>query len=92
MELKYPTWRILDWRGVRSTADLLAVRAKQILRRDEDLREAAMHLRRARMAGKEAFDATKQIRQEEIREGDLVLLHDAVREVDMSRRRKLDFR
>jgi hypothetical protein len=92
VELKYPTWRILDWKSVRSTADLLAVWAKQILRRNEDLREAAMRLRRARTEGKESFDGTRQLRQAEIREGDLVLLHDAVREVDMSRRRKLDFR
>ena len=41
------------------------------------------------MEGKEAFDRTCQIRSIEIKEGDLVLRHDSIAEIDMSRNRKL---
>src|SRR4030081_1181299 len=44
------------------------------------------------MEGKEAFDRTHQIRQEEIKEGDLVLWHDSIAEIDMSWNRKLSYK
>jgi hypothetical protein len=44
------------------------------------------------MEGKEAFDRTRQIRQKEIKEGDLVLWHDSIAEIDMSRNRKLSYK
>ena len=44
------------------------------------------------MEGKEAFDQTRQIRQAEIKEGDLVLKHDSIAEIDMSRSRKLSYK
>jgi hypothetical protein len=44
------------------------------------------------MEGKEAFDQTRQIRQTEIKEGDLVLKHDSIAEIDMSRSRKLSYK
>jgi hypothetical protein len=44
------------------------------------------------MEGKEAFDRTRQIHQKEIKEGDLVLRHDSIAEIDMSRNRKLSYK
>ena len=41
------------------------------------------------MEAKESFDWTRQIRQTEINEGDLVLWHNAIPETDMSQERKL---
>src|SRR6202011_5709172 len=45
-----------------------------------------------RMESKEAFDRTRQIRSIEIKEGDLVLRHDSIAEIDMSRNRKLSYK
>jgi hypothetical protein len=44
------------------------------------------------MEGKESFDQSRQIRQAEIKEGDLVLRHDSIAEIDMSRVRKLSYK
>jgi len=44
------------------------------------------------MEGKESFDRTRQIRQTEIKEGDLVLKYNSITEVDMSRNRKLSYK
>ena len=40
IELDVPTWQILDWNSVKTTADLLAMQARQLQRRNEDLEEA----------------------------------------------------
>jgi hypothetical protein len=40
IETMYPTWRILGWDEVESRGDLLALRARQIKVRDEDITEA----------------------------------------------------
>lgn len=93
VEMDISTWRILDWEGVESRADLLALRARQFLRRDQDLEEAALHLQRKRMNGQEAFDGTRQLRRgDSIQQGSLVLLHDRRQDVDMSKASKLGFR
>jgi len=47
---------------------------------------------RKRIKGKESFDQSCQIRQAEIKEGDLVLQHDSIAEIDMSRSRKLSYK
>ena len=60
--------------------------------REEDAKEAIYRKTRRRQEGKEAFDARHRIRAKPLEEGDIVLRHDSVREIDMSSRRKLDFR
>jgi hypothetical protein len=37
-----PTWQILDWDRTQSTAQSLALHARQLHRRDEDLEETAL--------------------------------------------------
>jgi hypothetical protein len=92
IELKFRTWRIQEWDKIRDRAGLLALRTRQLLGWDEDLEEVRLRKQRKRMEGKEAFDRTHQIRQEEIKEGDLVLRHDSIAEIDMSRNRKLSYK
>lgn len=92
IELEIPTWRILPWNEVHTTEELLAMRARQIQRRDEDLEEAILHLQRRRMDGKEDFDDTHQIRVAELEKGDLILLHDTKRDAVMSTAVKLAYR
>ena len=71
---------------VHSTANLLAIRARQLQRRDEDLKEVTLHLQRIRLEGKEPHDLKHSIRKEELAAGRIVLLHDTRREKDMSRK------
>jgi hypothetical protein len=76
IELQVPTWQTLPWNIVRSRSDLLAMRARQIERRDADLEEAKLHLQRMRIQNKELYDETKQLIRDPPQEGDLVLLYD----------------
>ena len=92
IELKFRTWRVLEWEKVTGRAELLALRTRQLMGRDEDLEEVRLQKQRKRMEGKESFDRTRQIRQTEIKEGDLVLKHNSIAEVDMSRNRKLSYK
>ena len=92
IELRYPTWRILDFQHINDTSDLLAVRARQFQRRNADLEEATAKLRRSRLDNGIQFDERRRTRDTPLEQGGLVLLHDAVREVDMSKRRKLNYR
>ncbi len=55
-ELKFGAWRILGWEKVRHRAELLALCARQLKFRDEDIEEAVLQKQRKRMEGKEAFD------------------------------------
>src|SRR5438552_28145 len=89
IKLYIPTWQVLPWHTVRSTGDLLALRARQLERRNEDLREAVDRVRRHRLGNKEYFDDTKRVRTDELEAGDMVLLYDSQRAQDMSRSTKL---
>lgn len=86
IELEVPTQQILPWDEVHSTADLLAMHARQLQHRDEDLEETTLHIQRMRLEGKERHDKKHGIRHEELAPGDIVLLHDTRREKDMSRK------
>jgi hypothetical protein len=70
----------------------LALHSRQLLGRDEDLEEVQLQKQRKRMEGKDSFDRTQQIRQAEIKKEDLVLKHDSIAEIDMSRNRKLSYK
>ena len=48
IEIKYPTWHIMDWNKIRSIKDLLTMQIKQFQKRNEDLKEAVLHLKRMR--------------------------------------------
>lgn len=69
----------MPWDQVHTTAELLALRARQLERRDEDLKEAILHLQRMRAEGKDIFDQNHQLREDELKAGDFVLLHDTGR-------------
>jgi hypothetical protein len=70
----------------------LALRTRQLRCRDEDLDEVRLQKQRKRIEGKESFDQSRQIRQTEIEEGDLVLQHDSIAKIDMSQARKLSYK
>jgi hypothetical protein len=92
IELSMPTWQTLPFREVKDRAQLLAIRAMQLDLRDQMTKDAVSKTMRMRAARKEYWDDTKEIRREDMREGDLVLLWNSLREIDMSRDKKLDAR
>ena len=82
-DVKEGTWAVMDWRSIEifknPTAELLAVRARQLECRAEDLEEAAQIQRKSREANKAYFDSHWRRRPEKphttIELGDHVLLH-----------------
>jgi hypothetical protein len=92
IEEDVPGWSFLTWKEVKSTADLLALRTLQLQRRDEDHEEISLRLRRVREQGKEHFDATHALHTTPFKAGEMVLLHNTMREKDMSRDQKMLFR
>lgn len=92
IELEISTWNVLQWDRVVDTADLVAMRARALERRNEDLEEAAAHLRRMRELGKKYFDERHRLRTRPLEVGMLVLSHDTAGSMNMSAERKLAFR
>ena len=91
IELVVPTWQSLPWSAVRSHADLLAVRATQLQFRKENLEEAVNRTRRLRREAVEGRNEKREMTTV-LKEGDLVLIWDAVKAIDKSRDRKLEDR
>jgi hypothetical protein len=92
IELEVPTWATLPWETVRTTEELLAMRARQIDRRDQDIQESVYRLHRMRFNNKEYFDDHHTLRQDPLKTGDPVLEHNTVGDEDMSRQNTLRFR
>jgi hypothetical protein len=92
IELEITTWSVMNWDEVVDTTDLIAMRARALERRNEDLEEAAAHLNRMRRLGKEYFDRRHSLHPEPFEEGMLVLSHDTAGSMNMSAEKKLAFR
>jgi hypothetical protein len=93
MESKFPTWRILEWEKVRNREELLALRARQLEMRDEDIEETLARKKRIREEGKEEFDRAHNVRTEPLKVDDIVLRYDkVVTEIDKSSKTKLQYR
>jgi hypothetical protein len=89
IELCIPTWQTLPWNSIRDTESLLAMRAKQFEHRDDRMQEAVNRTVRLRNEGKDWFDAQANIRNDPLGPGDLVLIRDVLRDIDMGRNHKL---
>ena len=90
IKLTVPTWQTLPWDSVRTTAELLVLRAQQLERRDSDVEAALLRIRRLRSRGKEYFDNTHNIREGDFEVGMLVLLYNT--KLEKRYDVKLDFR
>jgi hypothetical protein len=77
IELEVKTWQTLPWGRVRSTADLLVLRAWQMDVRNASVDEAKSRQRRMRDEANERWEHSRgaQIRHEPLTTGSLVLLH-----------------
>jgi len=93
IETKYSTWRTLGWNDVHTHEELLAVRARQIEMRDEDILEAMAKQTRKRQEGQEYWDETHNIRKEPINVKDTVLYYNTFTiDHDKSKATKLNWR
>jgi hypothetical protein len=92
IELEISIWRIFSWQEVHIIEDLLAIRARQLQRKNENMNEARNLLKRMRKQDKKYFDLKHFTTNKDINKNDLVLLHDTQHENDRSINRKLKYR
>lgn len=76
IELDFLTWKVLSWTEIRGRGEFIAMRARQIQKRDKNLQKAALLKQQSREHGKKAFDKKKRLRSKKLKEGTLVLFHD----------------
>ena len=71
-----PTWNTAHWVDITDTQTLLAVRARQLERRQDDLDAARRALEESRAADKRRHDEKEPLHPQPFINGDLVLLHE----------------
>ena len=84
IKLEVPTWVTQAWDHVLLIGDLLLAQAHQIERQDHNMEEAVEWLKRICMENKDYFDNLHQICFELLKENNMVLLHNTVKDVDLS--------
>lgn len=89
IELEIPMWKTLPWEKVRTREELIAFRARQIERRDDDIEDAVLHVRRTH---KDYFNNRNSVRTQPLAVDQMVLLHHTRREDDITLFQKLRFR
>ena len=77
---------------MQTTTELIAMRARQLKRRNEDLKKIKNMLERMRRQEKKMFDSAHEMRNEELKSEDLVLLHDIQHMHDRSFNKKLKYK
>jgi len=78
MELTAVSWATVNWNRIKTRAELLAARARQLERKEEDVRKAQENIRKSRLRNKAYFDKNRCERVDQIEVGDLVLLYNSV--------------
>ncbi|KAJ5131588.1 hypothetical protein N7448_005746 [Penicillium atrosanguineum] len=92
VELEIPTWSTLPWETVQDRSSLIAMRARQIERREKDIEEAILRMNRLKENNAGYFDDHHRTRDASLKKDDYVLLHDSQRSSDMTSIQKLRFR
>ena len=83
------SWSSIPWMEDMEHEDLLALRIRQLERRQEDVDKAVERLKKARLKSKEQFDKRHRLRPREIKEGDWVLVFDSNLENQYTAMRKM---
>ncbi|KAL3682400.1 hypothetical protein R1sor_000422 [Riccia sorocarpa] len=86
------SWVSLPWEDGIDRETLLALRTRQLERREEDLADAQEKLKQARLKNKLRFDKTHRLRPKQIEVGDWVLVYDSSLENQHSTIRKFSRR
>ena len=84
IKLEVPTQATQAWDYILSTGDLLLAQAHQIERQDHNMEEAVKQLKRIYMENKDYFDSLHQIHFEPLKENNMVLLYNTVKNADLS--------
>ncbi len=92
IELKNFIWRVLFWQKIHIIEKLLAMRTRQLRKRNENMNEERNLLKRMRKQEKEYFDAEHFTIDKKINKNDLVFLHDIQHKNDRSINRKLKYK
>jgi hypothetical protein len=92
IKLKISIWRILFWQEIHIIEDLLAMRTRQLQRKNENMNETKNLLKRMRKQDKKCFDLKHFTTNKNINKNDFVLLHDIQHENDRSINRKLKYK
>ena len=96
IEIDLPTWRTIDWDVVHTSEDLFEARLKVLERREEDIEEARVKVTvyRQKLADQLNKRDKHRIRPAiaKLNVGDLVLVYDSPKALDMSRNVKLSFK
>ncbi|KAL3698024.1 hypothetical protein R1sor_012100 [Riccia sorocarpa] len=87
-----PTWTSIPWEDNLDRDSLLALRIRQLERREEDLLDAQEKLKAAQLKNKARFDKTHRLRPKPIQVGDWVLVYDSSLENQHSTVRKFSRR
>jgi hypothetical protein len=69
---------------VRDNTDLVTIRARALERREEDIKEARLFLRRIQERNKEYFNNIRSVRREPIEKNYLVLVYNYYKEINIS--------
>ena len=78
IELTAASWATVNWNRIKTRAELLVVRARQLARKEEDVREAQENIRKSHLRNQAYFDKNPRERVDQIGVGDLVLLYNSV--------------
>ncbi|KAL3687181.1 hypothetical protein R1sor_013490 [Riccia sorocarpa] len=92
VENEVPTWATLPWEDGLDRESVLALRIRQLERREKDIQEAQRKLEAAQLGNKERFDKTHRLRPQPIQPGDWVLVYDSSLENQHSTVRKFSRR
>jgi hypothetical protein len=92
IELDIPTWKIFPWNSIQTTADLLALRTRQLQRRDENIEKTRFHLQRMKKEEKDLWDKDHQMRPITIETDHIILLHNTQRQKNVFSNRKFRYR
>ena len=74
------------------TIDLIAMQVKQLKRQNEDLKEVKNMFQKLQRQEKKIFDLIYEIRNEELKNEDLILLHDIQHMHDQNFNTKLKYK
>jgi len=86
IELTAASWATVNWNRIKTRAELLAARARQLERKEEDVREAQENIRKSRLRNKGYFDKNRCERVDQIEVRDLVLLYNSIRDKQWSQK------
>src|SRR6266536_3895126 len=70
----------------------LAIRIRQLERRDKDIKKVAVFLQRIRTTDKDNFNSTYKFRNDEFKIGDIILIFDFITVINISASKKLNYR